>query len=523
MKILFLDLGMGAAGDMLAAALYELIDDKEDFIKEINAAGIPGAEIKAEDAYRCAIRGTRMRVLINGCGEGSPDAGYEHSHDSREHCHEDSCEGHSLSNEHTRTGHDRSRPDAGKSSGSVHSHEDPGLSGGEGRSSGFIYENSGHGHNHPHRSMADIEALTDALNVSAKVKADVKEVYKIIAQAESRAHGREVSEIHFHEAGAMDAIADITAVCMLMERLAPDKVIASPVRTGYGHVHAAHGIIPVPAPATTNILEDFPSYEGDIEAELCTPTGAALVKYFANETGRMGVMYSKKTGYGMGSKELERCNALRAVIGNSTPAALCGAPPKNAPAAGFKAPEKGFFDEASFGQTPESSFEDAQKQPDGEKKGAPSCSEEELKDKVFELSFTVDDMTGEEVAFACEKIFEAGALDVYTQSVYMKKNRPGMVVDILAKEEFRDRIVSAVFKHTTTLGIREAFCERYILKRENEVIESSFGTVRKKVSRGWGACTEKFEYDDLCAIARDAGMSLGEIKHLLKNLSMPGE
>ena len=507
MKILFLDLGMGAAGDMLAAALYELIDDKEDFIKEINAAGIPGARIKAEDAYRCAIRGTRMRVLINGCEEGSIDAGREDCRDGHEHPYAQPGHGHSHCRDLSREGH-------------VHSHDHDRT---ESRDRNHSHVNPDHGHYHSHRTAADIEAVVDALNVSAKVKADIKEVYRIIAQAESRAHGMEVSEIHFHEVGAMDAVADITAVCMLMERLAPDKVIASPVCTGYGHVHAGHGIIPVPAPATANILEKFPSFEGDIEAELCTPTGAALVRYFTNETGRMGVMYSKKTGYGMGSRELEKCNALRAVIGNSTPAALCGAPPQNAPAAGFKAPEKGFFDEASFGQTPESSFEDAQKQPDGEKKGAPSCSEEELKDKVFELSFTVDDMTGEEVAFACKKIFEAGALDVYTQSVYMKKNRPGMVVDILAKEEFRDRIVSAVFKHTTTLGIREAFCERYILKRENEVIESSFGTVRKKVSRGWGACTEKFEYDDLCAIARDAGMSLGEIKHLLKNLSMPGE
>ena len=407
MKILFLDLSMGAAGDMLTAALYELIDNKEEFINEMNAAGIPLARINARKAARCGICGTRMQVLIDGAEEAGSDAGHEHLHDEHEH----------AAKEHE------------------HGHEH-------------------HHHHHHHRSMSDIEAIIDSLNISDKVKADVKAVYKIIADAESKAHGAEVSEIHFHEVGAMDAVCDITAACCLMEKLAPDKVIASFVCTGYGHVHASHGVIPVPAPATAYILEDIPSYDGDIESELCTPTGAALVKYFADEFGRMPVLSGKKTGYGMGTKEFEKANALRAVIGNT----------------------------------------------------------EDEKDKVIELSLTVDDMTGEEIAFACERLLEAGALDVYTRPVYMKKGRPGILIDVLLKEADEERIVREIFKHTTTLGIRQAVCERYILKRETQIVKTPYGPVRKKISEGYGVHKEKYEYEDIAEAARKAASGIRQIK-----------
>ena len=450
MKTLFLDLGMGAAGDMMTAALYELIDDKEDFIKEINAAGIPDAEIKAQQVQRCGICGTHMQVLIGGHEESSIEAGHDHSHEDHEHCHGQSNAEHGHCHEHA---HDEDE----------HSHE-------------HCHDEQGHHHhNHCHRSMADVESIIDSLNISAAVKTDVKAVYKIIADAESKAHGMEVSEVHFHEVGMADAICDITAVCMLMERLAPDEVIASAVCTGFGHVHASHGVIPVPAPATANILEDMPSYEGDIEAELCTPTGAALVKYFADRFGRMPVLSKKKTGYGMGTKEFEKCNALRAVIGESS-------------AEGYACAEV-----------------------ISEKVG-------DANDKILEFSLNVDDMTGEEIGFACERIFEAGAADVYTKPVYMKKNRPGILINVLAKEEHKDAVITAIFKYTTTLGIRQALCERYILKRDTKVIETEYGPVRKKVSEGFGAKREKLEYEDLAEAAVRTGLSLDEIKEKIKDL-----
>ena len=461
MKILFLDLGMGAAGDMLAGALYELIKDKEDFIKEINAAGIPGVEVKAQPQVKCGIYGTHMTVTVNGAEEKSID--FTGSHEDHvhkiDHKHESAC---SRSTPESIAGRRPLPGDISHAGGS----------------------------SHIHRSMAEIEVIIDSLNVSEKVKSDAKAVYRIIAEAESRAHGRQVSEIHFHEIGSMDAVADITAVCMLMEKLKPDKVIASPVCTGFGHVHAGHGVIPVPAPATANILEGIPSYEGAIEAELCTPTGAALVKYFAGEFGRMPVLYKKKTGYGMGTKDFEACNALRAVSGESTDISDCRAD------ISFAGPAKAApeilpgHDEAAAGDT----------------------------DRVIELSLTVDDMTGEEIGFACEKLFEAGALDVYTCPVYMKKNRPGCVIDILVKESQRGKIIPAVFKYTTTLGIREAVCERYILKRKTEIIETEFGPVKQKVSEGYGKRIQKPEYEDLAELAAETGLSIIEIRERIKGI-----
>ena len=159
--------------------------------------------------------------------------------------------------------------------------------------------------------------LIDSLPVSDRVKADAKAVYALIAEAESKVHGRPVTEIHFHEVGTMDAVADVVGVCLLMEQLAPEQVIASPVHTGSGHVHCAHGILPVPAPATALILEGIPSYSAGVKGELCTPTGAALLKHFVSRFGDRPVMSVSAVGYGMGKKDFDRANCLRAFLGES--------------------------------------------------------------------------------------------------------------------------------------------------------------------------------------------------------------
>ena len=210
MKTLYLDCGMGAAGDMLAAALLELLPDPEGFLAELNALGIPDVEIKAESSVKCGITGTKLVVTVGGIEEGMLDShGHHHGHSHES----DDCHNHSHG------------PD-----GLGHSHE-PGMP-------------------HHHNGMAEIEEIVRSLGLPANVQGDVMAVYRRIAEAESLAHGVPVVDIHFHEVGAMDAIADITAVCLLMDRIAPDQVIASPVHVGSGHVRCAHGILPVPAPAT---------------------------------------------------------------------------------------------------------------------------------------------------------------------------------------------------------------------------------------------------------------------------------
>ena len=406
MKTLYLECSMGAAGDMLSAALYELLDDKEGFINKINNAGIPKVTVNAESMAKCGILGTHMNVLVDGLSEGE-EHHHEHEHDHDHH--------HEHEHEHE------------------HEHD--------------------HHHEHHHSSIKDIESIIDALNVPENVKTDAKNVYAMIAEAESNAHGKPVTEIHFHEVGTMDAIADITMVCMLMNELKAEKIIASEIHVGSGHVHCAHGILPVPAPATAFILRGIPFTSGHIKGELCTPTGAALIKYFASQYGEMPVMTVDKIGYGMGKKDFEQANCVRAFLGSTN----------------------------------------------------------EKASQITELSCNIDDMTGEKIGFAMEKLFEAGALEVYTVPVGMKKSRPGILLSVMCNEAKKDEMVSIIFKYTTTLGVRENVSKRYTLKREIIKKETPFGEIRIKRSEGFGVVREKYEYEDLARIANEKNISIDDI------------
>lgn len=320
-----------------------------------------------------------------------------------------------------------------------------------------------HGHHHEHRSLADVLGIIGQLKLEPSVREDVISVYESLASAESRAHGRSVGEIHFHEVGMLDAIADIAAFCHLLRRIAPDKVIASPVHVGSGTVTCAHGVLPVPAPATAFLLEGVPTYsDGAIVGELCTPTGAALIRRFAMSFGPQPLMTVKSIGYGAGRKDFPRANVVRAMLGESV-----------ADAAG-----------------------------DGE---------------IFELNFNVDDMTGEELAFAAERIFAAGARDVSFAPIVMKKGRPGHRGSVMCTAEARGEVVNEIFAHTSTLGVRETHCRRYTLDRKIETVGLSDGsTVRRKVASGYGVRRAKWEAADLAAFALRSGISLADAKRLLE-------
>lgn len=421
MKTLYLDCSMGAAGDMLTAALLELLPDREKMIGELNMLGIPGVEFVCEKTQKCGIGGTHVSVRVHGEEESEEMHGHDavHAHD-HDHTHE--------------TGH-------------VHDHE-------HAREAGEIHS---HAHHH-HSGMHEIEHIVNELSVSERIRKDVLAVFGMIAEAESHVHGVPVTEIHFHEVGTMDAVADIAAVCVLMDRLAPDQVVVSPVHVGSGQVKCAHGILPVPAPATAYILKDVPIYGGEIRGELCTPTGAALLKYFASRFGAMPVMRTLSIGYGMGKKDFPAANCVRALLGDTEGAG----------------------------------------------------------DTVAELCCNVDDMTAEAVGFASEVLLEAGALEVYTVAAGMKKSRPGTVLHVMCAESMRDKMVELIFKHTTTIGIRENISRRYTLARSVQKVQTPYGEVRKKFSEGYGVTREKYEYEDLARIARERGMSIQEILEALK-------
>ena len=401
MKTLYLDCGMGAAGDMLAAALLELMPDPDAALARLNAFGVPGVVYAREKTAKCGVMGTHLKVTVHGEEEG---------HQER------------------RGGHD--------------THEDHGC----------------HHHHHAHHGLEDVLHLVGHLDLPEKARGDVAAVYRLLADAESRAHGRPVGEVHFHEVGALDAVADIAAVCWLLAELAPDAIVASPVHVGSGTVRCAHGVLPVPAPATAFLLEGVPSYsDGAVRGELCTPTGAALLKHFVTRFGPQPAMRVTAIGHGAGMKDFEGiANLLRASIGES-----------------------------------------------GEADGT---------DEVFELSCNVDDMTGEEIAFACERLFAAGAKDVVTIPLTMKKGRPGVMIQALCAPADHDALVAAIFRHTTTLGVRETRCRRHVLARREETATLPDGTaVRRKVSEGYGVRRVKLEHDDVAAYARKADIPLKEV------------
>lgn len=280
MKTIYFDCAMGAAGDMLTAALLEVVPDREASLAKLNALGVPSVHFAAEKAVKCGIIGTQMTVMVDGEEEGLRENEHCHNHAYGKLC-----------------GHHERVPEV--------------IDGYKHRS------DHGHEHAHVHHSMADIESIVREMNASENVLTQVLEVYKIIADAESAVHGVSVTDIHFHEVGTLDAIADIAAVCALMEDLAPRRVLASPVNVGSGQVHCAHGVMPVPAPATALILRGVPIYGGNENGELCTPTGAALLKYFVSDFGPMPVISVSSIGYGMGKKNFKSANCVRAFLGES--------------------------------------------------------------------------------------------------------------------------------------------------------------------------------------------------------------
>ena len=441
MKLLYLDCGMGAAGDMLGAALAELLPDdaRDAFTSELNAAGIPGVHVSLDPSVKCGITGTHLTVTVNGTEE--KEGGHSHSH---EHSH------HDHSHEHS------------------HSHD--------------------HHHDHSHRSLHDIHHIIVDLKLPEAVRTDILAVYRLIAEAESKAHDKPVSEIHFHEVGTMDAIADIASVCLLLHKLAPDQIIASPIHVGSGQVKCAHGILPVPAPATAYILKDIPIYSGSIQGELCTPTGAALLKHFVTRFDQMPLMTPASTGYGMGTKDFPAANCVRAILGESFA--------------------------------------------------------ENQAETICELSCNVDDMTGEDIAFAIETFLQNGALDAFTVPCTMKKGRPGVLVTVLCKDPDQKQMTRLILQHTTTLGVRSAIKKRWVLSRtESETVipndvladvtapdmpaESKAQelkttgndcTIRSKTSTGFGITRNKYEHDDLEKIARTYGLTLAQVRALLADL-----
>lgn len=400
MKTLYIQCNMGCAGDMLMSALSELLPNKDEFFQKLNKIGLKDVVYESKAVERCGITGTLTDVKINGEIEESTDNDHNHEHSHHHHDH----------------------------------------------------------HHHEHSDMKSITEIINGLNIPEKVKNDAIEVYNIIADAESKVHNKPVDLIHFHEVGNKDAIADIVGVSYIMYELDVDNICCSNINVGSGTVKCAHGILPVPALATAFIMKGMPVYSNDVVGELCTPTGAALLKYFVNEYKPMPTIEIEKIGYGMGHKEFETANCVRAILGNT---------------------------------------------------------QEEKTDTITKLECNIDDMTGEEISFAEEMLFSAGARDVFTVPIYMKKNRPAVILTCLCVEKDKNKIIETIFKHTSTIGIRETVMNRYVLNRKIEEKHTKLGTIQVKKSFGYGCEKEKIEYSTLSELATKNDMSISQVKKLI--------
>jgi len=317
----------------------------------------------------------------------------------------------------------------------------------------------GHAH-HAHRGLSDVHAILDGGDLPPEALARAKAVFRRLAEAEAHVHGSTPEEVHFHEVGAVDAIVDIAGVCTGLALLGAERVVASPLPMGSGYVEAAHGRLPVPAPAVVELVRGVPTAECGEAGERTTPTGAALLVTLADAFGPMPPMVVKAVGYGAGGREGEHVpNCVRVIVGNESSTTAGG---------------------------------------DG---------------TVWLIEANLDDATGETLGAAAEAVLEAGALDAWLTPVTMKKGRPGVVLGSLAGEAEREAVERAIFAHTPTFGLRRRRVERTTLARGHVAVETPYGTVRVKVGRcGGEVVTASPEFADCARAAEAHGVA---VRHVL--------
>ena len=376
-RTLYLDCFAGISGDMTIGALLDLGLDFAFLKNELAKLGVSGYELSVARVDRSGINAAKFDVNVAQTFSLSVEHHHDHPHDHSQH---------QAQTESLR-------------------------------------------HVHDHRSLATIKHLIEASTLSEKVKQNSLAIFQRIGEAEAKIHGVDIESVHFHEVGAVDSIVDIIGACIGLEALGIEKIISSPLHVGYGTFTCAHGTYPIPGPAATEILRGVPIYAKEIEGELVTPTGAAIVATLASEFSKMPMMRVEKIGYGAGTRVYEKFpNVLRAVIG-------------------------------------ELELEDA------------------TPDTISVIEANIDDLSPQIFGHLMEQVLAAGALDIFYTSVQMKKNRPGVLLTLLCAVSDREKFIDLIFRATTTLGVRHRDEKRVILRREFVTVETKFGAIKIKVAR----------------------------------------
>jgi uncharacterized protein (TIGR00299 family) protein len=415
-RTLYVDCFAGASGDMFIGALLDCGLDFEFLKAELAKLGVEGYELSLTRVDRSGISAAKFDVHLKSDGHSHAHHHHEHSHDH--------------SHDHDHYHHDHS-----------HDHEP---------------------HHHDHRALSQIKHLISASSLSASVKERAQAIFQRIGDAESKIHGIPIETVHFHEVGAVDSIVDIIGACIGLEALGIEQIISSPLHVGSGTFNCAHGTYPVPGPATTEILKGVPIYSKEIEGELVTPTGAAIIATLASSYGNLPAMKVEQVGYGAGTRSYPKFpNVLRAIIGE--------------------------MEVTSIDDTPAA---------------------------ITVIEANIDDLNAQVFGHLMEKALQAGALDVFYTPVQMKKNRPGVLVTLLCRPEDRARMTDLLFRETTTLGVRYRDEQRAILRREHVTVETAFGAIRIKVARDEGGHVVNYapEFDDCQAAAERHQAAIREVQ-----------
>lgn len=422
MKTLYFNCFSGASGDMLVGSLIDLGVKLSAIEWELGKLELPDKfHLHANRDQRQNVTGIKFTVHDESthhcCGH---DHGHDHGH-SHAHEHQHGEHSHSHTHEHAH--------------GQEHSHDHDHTHEDADDGSEFIHE-QGHAHSHDHghthgRNHEEIRKLITDSALSDFVKQRALAVFQRIAVAEGKIHGVAPEKVTFHEVGALDSIIDIISFCVGIEKLGKPRVLASPLVEGTGWVDCAHGRMPVPAPATLELLAGIPLTQVDEPHELLTPTAAALLAEFAEGFAPMQELKTEKVGYGLGTRQLQsRPNVVRAILGDVVET---------------------------------------------------SAATSEEQDTIVVLETNLDDLPGELMGDAQEKLFAAGALDVFYQPIQMKKNRPGVLLSVLASPAEADKLTDLILTHTSAFGVRRSTAERTKLRREIKTVTTPFGAVEVKL------------------------------------------
>jgi pyridinium-3,5-bisthiocarboxylic acid mononucleotide nickel chelatase len=452
-RVLYFDCFSGISGDMVLGALLDAGLPLDALRQALGSLAVSGYEVGTERVLRAGVSATRFVVREEGDvhAHRQDDHEHDHTHDAthpHEHAH---AEGDATAHSH----------------GHAHTHSHP-HSHGEGQTHTHPHTHThahphvpGHGQAaHQHRSLAEIRALIDRSSLSAAGRARAKAMFQRLGEAEARIHQMPVEQVHLHEVGELDSIIDIVGAVFALEWAGVDRVVCSPLNVGGGMVQSAHGLFPVPAPATLALLGDAPIYAGDVQKELVTPTGALVATTYASSFGPIPPMSIERVGYGAGARDNPQTpNVLRVLIGE--------------------------------------------------------LREEQPGERVVVIECEIDDMNPQLFGAAMERLYAAGALEVFYVPVQMKKNRPGTLLTVVGTPQTRAVLADVIFRETTTIGLRYAEVARECLRREIVPVETALGPVRFKLAWRDGRVVNAVpEYEDCAALAKSHGLPVKDVQVL---------